>query len=124
MSTGMRRTGWGLALAVLCIGSMAQAQQYLPPPGPPEPLTRMPAVIPTSPTNMPSLPSKVRVNTLPQGRYVQMPQQPGPTAQAAESHGEEHKEAHKEEQHEEHHGEEEHDAFWFDAEYLLIRPYR
>jgi len=35
-------------------------------------------------------------------------------------HGEEHKEAH-----EEHHGEEEesHDAFYFDVEYMLVRPY-
>jgi hypothetical protein len=53
-----------------------------------------------------------------------LPPQPVVDTHAADPHHAEHKE-HHEEHHEEHHGEEEeHDAFVFDAEYLLIRPYR
>jgi hypothetical protein len=100
----MRRTGWGLALAVLCIGSMARAQ--FAPPGVPEPITTMPPATQAVPAPAPANPSL-------------LPPQPAPAAHSAEAHGEEHHEAH-----EEHHGEEEcHDAWYFDFEYLLVRPF-
>jgi hypothetical protein len=114
MSTGIRRTGWGLALAVLCIGSLARAQ--FPPAGPPEPVTKMPAAAPSVTTSVP-------VPTSPVSIFA--PPAPAQAPHAPESHGEAKHEEHHDAHHEEHHGEEEeHDAFYFDAEYLLVRPYR
>jgi hypothetical protein len=120
MRTGLRRKAWGLALTVLGIGSMAQAQQYLPPPpsGTPEPVTRMPVVMPPAPA---PYPISIRQPAAPPQTTNALPPS-GPPASAVIFPGEAPKEIH-EAHHEEHKAEEDcHNALLFDADFLLVRP--
>jgi hypothetical protein len=112
MRIGALRTGWGLALAVLWIGSAATAQPPpAPPPGFPEPITKMPSASP--PVLTPSAPPAVRP--------------PAPPPPAGGEAVKEFKELHENhEGHESHHEEEEDKpgAFIIDADFLLWRPLR
>lgn len=135
MMLGKRWTEWGLALAVLCIGSLVQAQPAAGPlPARPEPITKLPAAIPGDPGQPPALGSAPQFPAGPTTTTTLPPAMPPGMNFINELNSKEPKEP--KEAHENHEGHEEgHDwhkeeeeakpsALILDAEFLLMRPIR